>query len=124
MKITSVSDGGKAVKFDVEGSKTGPDGSGSNAEVFVSKSGRVKIDPAAWFRNAKMEIPGDYKITWKVQPAFVDAYTAPKTEDAAREQATTVAQGLPNTRHRIEILTDGKSMPPIQAIRVYRPPVK
>ncbi len=124
LKITSTAADGKSWKFEVEGSKTGPDGAGSNTEPFVSKSGRVKIDPAAWYRNGKMPLAADYKIQWKVQPLFVDAYTVPKVAEAARENSITLAQGLANARHRVEIVVDGKGTPPIQAIRVYRPPVK
>ena len=90
----------------------------------MSKSGRVKIDPDSWFRNAKMELPVGYKIEWKAQPMSVDSYTAPKVEDASREQTTTLAQGLRNGRHRLEIAADAKGAPPIQAVRVFRPPVK
>ncbi len=124
LKITSVAGDGKSWKFEVQGSKTGPDGAGSSGELFVSKSGRVKIDPAAWHRNAKMPLAADYKIQWKVQPLFVDAYTVPKTADPTRENGITAAQGLSNSRHRVEIVADGKGTPPIHAIRVYRPPVK
>jgi hypothetical protein len=124
LKIDSVAPDGKSWKFHVEGSKTGNDGSGSNTEAFVSKSGRVKIDPAAWFRNDKIPIPTGYAIQWKVVPLFADTYTAAKADDASREAATTAAQGLRNARHRLEITADGKAMPAIQAIRVYRPMVK
>ena len=51
---------------------------------------------------------------------FVDAYEPPKAEDASREAVTTLAQGLPNGRHTLEI--DGPA--PIQAIRIYKPPLK
>lgn len=124
LKVTSVSADGKSWKFEVQGTKTGPDGAGTNTEPFVSKSGRVRIDPAAWFRNAKMPVTTGFQIQWKVQPLFVDAYTVPKAAEPARENGVTVAQGLTNSRHRVEIAVDGKGTPPIQAIRVYRPPVK
>jgi len=45
-------------------------------------------------------------------------------DDPAREYATTVAQGLPNEKHTLELLADGPSPPPIRAIRICRPPVR
>ena len=103
------------------GSKTGPDGSGGNATSRSRrKSGRVKIDPAAWFRNGK--VPVGYEIKWKVLPMFADVFESPKSIDPAREAITTVVQGIPNAKHTLELSSD--SPPAIKAIRVYRPAVK
>lgn len=44
------SDDLKNFKFEVSGSVTGADGIGSNTEKFISKSGRVVIDPVDWER--------------------------------------------------------------------------
>jgi hypothetical protein len=41
-------------------------------------------------------------------------------EDASREYATTLAQGLSNSKHALEIVGEV----PIRAIRVYRPLVR
>ena len=49
---------------------------------------------------------------------FVDAYQAPPIEDASRECSITLAQGLNNTKHTLEIIGEA----PIRGIRVYRPP--
>lgn len=122
LKITSVDDESKAWKFELTGSKTGPDGGGSNAEAFASKSGRVKIEPAAWFRNGK--VPVGYEITWKVLPTSVDAYAPAKVEDPSLEHATTLAQGLSNGKHWLELVAEDGAPFPIRAVRVYRPPVK
>jgi hypothetical protein len=121
VKLTSISPDSKTWKFEVVGSKTGPDGAGSSGELFVSKSGRVKIEPSAWLR--KGQVPTGHQIQWKVLPLFADTFTAPKAVDAARESTVTLAQGLSNSRHRLEISV-GKGTAPIQAIRVYRPAVK
>ncbi len=122
LKVTSVSDDSQSWTFKVSGSKTGPDGGGSNGETFVSKSGRVKIEPAAWFRVGK--VPVGYEITWHAVPMYVDTYAPPKLDDPTREHATTLAQGLTNDKHRLELVAEGRDAAPIRAIRVYRPPVK
>ena len=109
-KITSVSDDGKKWKFTVKGSVTGEDGSGESDKPFLSNSARVKIAPDAWFAPGK--VPADYEVHWKVVPMFQD------TLQSATEQ--TLAQGLANTKHRLEIIGDAS----ISAIRVYQPPVK
>lgn len=62
-----------------------------------------------------------YAIRWKVVPLFTDAYAPPRIEDPSREVATTLAQGLSNTRHTLEIVAE-KPLP-LRAIRVYRPPL-
>ena len=90
--------------------------------MFVSKSGRVKIDPASWFRPGA--VPAGYEIKWRVLPTFVDAYAPAKVEDPSLDHATTLAQGLPNTKHRLELVGEGAAPIPIRAIRVYRPPVR
>jgi len=122
LKVTSVGDEARTWRFDVAGSVTGPDGSGSGGEPFVSKSGRVKIEPGSWspFRTAK--VPVGYEITWRVLPMFVADYRAPKIEEPTREAATILIQGLPNGKHTLELVADGPV--PIRLIRVYRPPVK
>jgi len=118
LRVTSVSEDGKSWAFDVEGSITGPDGSGKNSEPFVSKSGRVKINPDAWFAPGK--VPADYEVRWKVRPMFVDTFRAADDSEPSGERMTTLVQGLSNAKHRLEII----SRVPIRAIRVYRPPVK
>ena len=115
--------------FEVTGSKTGPDGKGTNKERFVSKSGRVVIEPRRWMichslRYRTKPMPEKVEVTWEVKPLFVDVYQAPKTDDPAGEYATTLAQGLSNDRHTLRIIPNGDGPLPIAAIRVYRPPVR
>jgi hypothetical protein len=117
------------LRFEVIGSKTGPDGWGEATKRFVSDSGRVVIEPRMWsvigaLRYRKMELPKDYEVTWEVKPLFTDTYAAPKTPDAAKEYATTLAQGLTNTRHTLRLVPNGDGSVPIAAIRVYRPPLQ
>ncbi|MGD0091601.1 MAG: SGNH/GDSL hydrolase family protein [Planctomycetota bacterium] len=124
-RITESNDEGTQFKFDVSGSQTGPDGSGSSAENFVSNSGRTVIEKSDWRLNAvyqltKKKVPAGFQIKWKAVPLFVDEYQPPKSDDPARESVTTLAQGLSNGKHRLELA----GAVPIRAIRVYTPPVR
>ena len=122
LRVTAVNADSTSWQFDVTGSKTGPDGSGSNRSTFVSRSGRVKIEPGSWFPFKTGNVPVGYEIRWKVLPMFVDEYRAPKVDDPSREATTTLLQGISNARHTLQILAEGPV--PIRAFRVYRPPVK
>jgi hypothetical protein len=124
-KITEADEAATKFKFDVAGSKTGPDGSGTNDQKFVSKSGRVVIEAQDWWLKnaydfAKKPLKAGFEVKWKVVAKFVDEYAAPKVEDSSREYATTLAQGLSNGKHTLEI----SGAVPIKEIRVYKPPLK
>ena len=125
--ITEINGDASKFKFDVIGSKTGYDGSGTNEQLFVSNSGRVVIEPKNWWLKnsydySKQPTPKGFEITWQVRSMFVDSYVSPQIVDRTREYSTTLAQNLTNSKHLLEIIpeTDGKV--PIQAIQVYRPP--
>ncbi len=125
LSVKDVSADGKAWAFDVAGSVTGADGSGHSDKPFTSNSGRVKIDPAAWFRGFNPPLPQGYTIRWKVLPMFTDTYQAQKIDDPSKENATVIVQGIPNSRHSLEIIADDAANPPaIGTVRAYRPPVK
>lgn len=117
----------KLFTFTLHGSKTGPDGEGRSDEKFVSKSGRVVIDPDDW--NVKYAlnlagigtVPEQFAVKWKVERRFVDEITAPQVTDAAIEPILTLAQGLTNTRHTLEIT--GGPASPMDALRIYQPPL-
>jgi hypothetical protein len=120
LTITKVSGDANTWDFDVAGSQTGPDGSGSNTAPFTSPSGRVQISPAAWFKKGNIQ-PG-YQIHWTVVPMFTDDYVPSKAQDRTREFSTTLAQGLPNGRHILQITSrDGWEIP-LRFIRAYKPP--
>ncbi len=120
---------GSRFTFEVMGSKTGPDGRGRSGERFVSNSGRVVIDPNDWHLKrtceyAKKPVPEDFEIKWKVVPTFTDRYDPPRIDDATREYATTLVQGISNARHTLELIVEPDVTAAIHAIRVYRPPLE
>jgi len=113
--------------YEVEGSETGPDGSGSGDERFVSDSGRVVIEPRdLMFQRARgwrWTWPKvDFEVKWKVVPKFVDVYRAKRKPGEPR--ITTVAAGLTNEQHTLRIIPNGDGSVPIRAVRIYRPPMK
>lgn len=117
----------KLFTFTLTGSKTGPDGEGRSDAKFVSNSGRVVIAPEDWNVNYAMSlagikpVPEQFAVKWKVEPRFVDEFTAPNLQDAAIESVITLASGLPNTKHTLEI-TGGPDQP-LTAVRIYQPPL-
>jgi hypothetical protein len=110
----------------VTGSVTGEDGSGSYADnPFVSRSERVDIDQADWWLASlkNVSITNGFKITWSVVPNFVDTYVPPHNPDPTIEQTTTLAQGLTNGRHTLELISSDGHPLPIKGIRVYHPAI-
>jgi len=114
------------LRYEVIGSETGPDGEGDHKEHFVSNSGRVIIPAKMWMVNWSLryrdeELPEDYEVTWETKPLFTDVYQAPVTEDATKEYATMLAQGLENGEHTVTLIPNGDGALPVAALRVYRP---
>jgi hypothetical protein len=100
------------LRYEVTGSKTGPDGTGEQNERFVSNSGRVVIEPKMWMVNWSLryreaELPEGYEVTWRTLPLFVDTYEAPVTDDPAAEYATRLVQGLANSEHTLKLIPNG-----------------
>ncbi len=115
----------KLFTFTLTGSRTGPDGEGRSDARFVSKSGRVVIETNDWNVTYAMSlagikpVPEQFAVKWKVEPRFVDEFISPVVTNATTETTVTLAQGLPNTKHTLEI--SGGDTTRIAAIRVYRP---
>jgi hypothetical protein len=128
LRVLEVNADESRLRFEVTGSRTGPDGGGMSTERFVSNSGRVVIEPQDWTFARSFELvhkttPPGFEMTWSVLPMFVDVYRETRLEDRTRELATTLALGLPNTKHKLELTARGPNPPAIRAIRIYRPPI-
>jgi hypothetical protein len=127
LRVLEVNEDETQLKFEVIGSKSGPDGTGLSTQRFVSHSGRVVIEPTDWdfhraFLLSHKHTPVGFEVTWKVVPEFVDACQDPLMVDRTREQVTILALGLANTKHHLELTARGPNPPMIRALRVYRPP--
>jgi hypothetical protein len=123
LTIHNVSGDGKIANFSVAGSVTGPDGSGASTERFVSQSRRIVIEPGDWnleycYKVFKRPLPAGHGASWKVVPLLSDALVTVAAEPNV-EPILTLAQGLQNTRHRLELTA--KNTAGVRAIRVYRP---
>ncbi len=127
LKITEISNDLQKFKYEVTGSKTGPDGSGSNEAKFISKSERVVIDPkdfslkAPWSKN---KLPDNFEIKWSVVPTCLDTYAAPKTVDPAKSVHTTLAELIENGPHTLEIIPNGDGNIVIKEFVAYQPALK
>ncbi len=126
LTLTEMSDDMKNVKFTLQGSKSGADGEGVSTNRFESQSRRIVIDPEDWnlpfcrivFNHALA--PG-FQIHWQVRPLFQDVFHATATQDPTIENTITLAQGLANGHHHLELR--GRSAANLAALRVYRPPM-
>lgn len=129
VRITSFSADPAVLEFAVSGSKTGPDGQGKSTERFVSKSGRVVIEPQDWAIHGavkwmKKPMPEDFEVTWSVVPLFADEYTPPQAGRPGQVLVTALAKGLVNGNHTLEIIPNGDGPVPVAAVRVHEPPLK
>jgi hypothetical protein len=124
LKFEQVSPDGKVCRFAVAGSVTGQDGEGWSTNRFVSRSGRVSIEPEDWnlaycvsvFKHA---LPENYTARWRALLLGTDTARPPVTPDGV-EGCVTLAQGLPNERHVLE-LRRSPMRDALQAVRVYSP---
>lgn len=113
-------------RFSVTGSKTGENGVGTSTERFVSKSGRVVIEPTDYGVNRAYKLrhqltPVNFEVKWSVIPQFTDTYRAPRVADPSRDYVTLLASGLSNGKHTLGLFSTGKTDPPIREIRIYKP---
>ena len=117
-------DDGTAVPFSLAGSVTGEDGTGWSTNRFVSKSGRVVIDPDDWmstfwwgYHKVKPE-PG-YKVTWQSRPMVVSPY-----RPGAKGERTVLVQNCANGHHVLELKPLKAGPLGIASFDVHRPRVR
>ena len=127
LEITSASADGSACAFALRGSKTGPDGEGVSTNRFVSKSGRIVLEPADWnlgyaMKVFKRPLPEKFAVTWKSVLHGHDTVSAAPAKNG-EESAVTIANGLTAGRHVIE-LRGAKLQNSAKALRAYRPKAK
>jgi hypothetical protein len=124
LKIDQASPDSKLCHFILRGSITGEDGDGSSTNRFVSKSGRVVIEPDDWnlaysVAVFKRPLPENHTVTWRA--IFRGADTAkPPAASPGTEACVTLAQGLSPGRHVLELRGAGWAEQ-IQAVRFYCP---
>jgi len=120
----------KTLSYRLEGSLTGPDGTGSKAADFVSNSGRIKIEakdfhiiwPCTY--RKKDRLPEGDKGTWEVRPLFVNPWRPAANADPAAMLPVTLVKGLSNGRHTLEIIANGDGPVGISGLVVRQPPLR
>lgn len=110
--------------FTLTSSLSGHEGEGRSDARFVSRSRRVVIEPDDWtvayaFELARKVEPERFTVRFRAEPHGSDVFSASEG-DADREHAVTIAQGLENGPHTLELRGDLAS---VAAVRVYRPPL-
>lgn len=118
--ITDIAADCSTFSFQVAGSVTGPDGAGKSTESFVSRSGRVVIEPDYWFiaqahQHSGVMFPAGHRIEWRSCLMGTDRLTV----DGSGGDVT-LAQGLGAGEHVVRLEGDV----PLSAFRVYRPGVE
>ena len=115
--LAKASDDYKTFQFSLTGSKTGPDGLGSASKKFVSKSGRIIIEPEDWNlqycrKVFARKLDDGFRITWKSIAQW----------DAQPLLRGTFFQGLSNGKHTLELSGAALQRSGLTALRIYRPP--
>jgi hypothetical protein len=111
----------------LRGSVTGEEGEGWSTNRFVSRSGRVVIEPEDWnlaycVAVFKRPLPEGHVVTWSAVLRGTDRPKAPSTPPGVTAWVT-VANGLDAGPHTLEI--DGKDPGnSVTAARAYAPPGK
>ncbi len=108
------------VHFRVQGSVTGDDGEGYSDQRFVSRSGRVVIEPDDWhlawcLGYKQLQLPANFPITWETYPTFATTYSAQKANTE-----TVLVQNCSNEPHQLT-LRGAAAQLALRAFRVYRP---
>lgn len=104
--------------FDLIGSKTGFDGTGSADKKFQSNSGRVIIEPDDWnlafaMSVYKKPLPADFKVTWSAE--FHGKNQLEINKNTAHE--VRIAQDVINEKHTLQFV--GSAIDSIRGIRCF-----
>jgi len=154
LTFNGISNTGEDFSYEAHGSVTGPDGKGNAKEKFVSNSGRLVIDPQWFIMQVLVgkisqgkPYPNGTTCTFEVRPNYMDVWKpeAPVASNNASalssawngfgtvlaspigsgsEQRYTLASGLSNGPHTLEIIPNGDGELPVRAIVTHKPPVK
>jgi hypothetical protein len=118
--------------FEISGSRTGFDGSGTGNADFISNSKRIIIEKGDadqggdWhlnrsFKVTKTEVKSGDEVSWKTYTISTDTLKLKKNNVPVAEEKITIFQGIPNKKHllTIENLEEGKL--PVKEVHVYKP---
>ena len=126
LTLLQMANDGTFYRFKVEGSVTGPDGEGSNKADFVSKSRRVVITQ----RDMNMGLavlftkeipPVGFQVKWRSEARFKSSIHPAEIADSTGTFALSIAKGLQDRSHRLELIASEHPGDGIAAIRVFSP---
>jgi hypothetical protein len=115
--------------YRVEGSAAGAEGTGNLTQLFVSKSGQIRISPRFW-REGRRPKPGPDQygnVTGETLTFDVKRGASGELSfkaDQATPMADPLVRNLPNGRHTVEVVTTGDGEVTIDGLYVYQPPEK
>jgi hypothetical protein len=123
LKIKDASADGKVCHFTINGSVTGDDGEGVSTNKFVSKSGKIMIEPEDWNLGYcvavfKRALPENHVATWKRYLMGRDTAVAPAVVPGVTP-VVTIAQGLNAAKHQLEL--SAENLGKVESVRVYAP---
>ncbi|MFA5058835.1 MAG: SGNH/GDSL hydrolase family protein [Opitutaceae bacterium] len=129
LNVNHISEDGKTFTFSLSGSVTGPDGEGSQAGLFTSKSGRISFDPkeftfegaAAWY---KKPFPSEVVVSFKTVLMGMDTWAPTPITDKGAVDVYTLIQGIDNGDHVLEIVPNGDGPLPVYEVVAHRPPLE
>ncbi len=126
MAPSDVSADGLRFNFKVWGSVTGPDGEGTSTDRFVSKSGRVVIEPGDhWIGRAvafgHLPVPPGYTTYWDVERRFVERLDEGTGAPYGSGGMVTLALGLSDEPHRLRLVARDGRGGGIRAVRAFSP---
>ena len=120
--ITMTDDGGH---YTLEGSVTGFDGQGDNAQPFTSHSGQILVPPDLWRYNRDRQGKAVNKkgdtFTWRVYRTGVG--TVDFKGEAGQRFRVPLIQNLPNAAHTLELVTEGGPVR-LEAFDVFEPALR
>ena len=127
--FNKISADGADFEYDVKGSVTGPDGHGNAKTKFVSNSGRLILEPGQFMIKDFVQkirkgvpYPDGTKCTVSVKGNFADVWKPQSPKIPGSEDRCTLAYGLGEGTHTLEIIPNGDGDLPLRAIVAHRPP--
>jgi hypothetical protein len=119
----------KEFTFAVQGSKSGPQGTGRSDETFVSNSRNLEIEPGDWmveraWQHSKVALHDTFRVNWLVdyvcggEPEMIDR------GNGTAEFRYVLATGLTDTWHSIDLRDSAEDLGKIDRIAAYRPRIR
>lgn len=123
----NVTGGGMRFAFRMTGSRTGPDGEGTNTVRFVSKSGRVVIEPGdhwiplAVHYSGQQPLPMGFSAVWSTDRRYLDPLPEFQEPPADLLSRVRIVEGLADGPHRLRLVQRGVQTPNLLALQAYSP---